>query len=220
MTKHLNGALRCVLELFLLLSTISGFAQKKVPAGGIVWNSVGQVYFNPNNGTGQVAGYFTYFPGINDLFTGAPSAGTAHFTFRSDTLQLQPLPAQGNLNVILAGAGVWKIYYNPTPAGDWGSLDSFSEGQVVAVLTHGTKELIGTGAAGTNMFSGDVIATYDFVLAGQTYNLGKIFPGGFTNFSTISNVPSSGTSEFPVGLPSASTAIAKGPEHRPESSTK
>ena len=209
MTRHVNGALHCVLGLFLLLSTISGVAQKKVPAGGIVWNSVAQVYVNPNNGTGEVAGYFTYFPGLDDLFTGAPSAGTARFTFRSDTLQLQPLPAQGNLNVILAGAGVWKIYYNPAPA-DWGNLDTFSQGQVVAVLTHGAKELIGTGASGTNMFSGDVIATYDFVLAGGTYNLGRIFPDGFTNFSTISNVPVSGTSEFPVGLPYASSAVAKG----------
>ena len=60
------------------------------------------------------------------------------------------------------------------------------------------------------MFSGDVIETYDFVLAGQTYNLDKIFPDGFTNFSTISNVPVSGTSEFPVGLPYASSAVAKG----------
>ena len=210
MTRHVNGALHCVLGLFLLLSTISGVAQKKVPAGGIVWNSVAQVYVNPNNGTGEVAGYFTYFPGLDDLFTGAPSAGTARFTFRSDTLQLQPLPAQGNLNVILAGSGVWKIYYNVAPAGDWGNLGTFSQGQVVAVLTHGAKELIGTGASGTNIFSGDVIATYDFVLAGGTYNLGKIFPDGFTNFSTISNVPVSGTSEFPVGLPYASSAVAKG----------
>ena len=77
MTRHLNGALRSVLGLFLLLSTISGFAQKKVSAGGIVWNSASQVYFNPLNGTGQVAGYFTYFPGIDGLFTGAPGAGTA-----------------------------------------------------------------------------------------------------------------------------------------------
>lgn len=210
MTRQVNGALRCVLGLFLLLSTISGFAQKKAPAGEIVWNSVGQVYVNPNNGTGEVAGYFTYFPGLDYLFTGAPSVGTAHFTFRSDTLQLQPLPAQGNLNVILAGAGVWKIYYNPAPAGDWSNLDTFSQGQVVAVLTHGAKELIGTGDSGTNMFSSDVIATYDFVLAGRTYNLGKIFPDGLTNFSTISNVPVRGTSEFPVGLPYASSAVAKG----------
>ena len=70
------------------------------------------------------------------------------------------------------------------------------------------------------MFSGDVITTYDFVLGGQTYNLGKIFPDGFTNFSTISSVPVSGTSEFPVGLPYAGSGIAKGPEHRPESGTK
>lgn len=217
MTKHLSAMLHFQLVLIVLFSTSFGFAQKRVPAGGIVWNSVSQVYLNPNNGTGQVAGYFTYFPGIDGLFSGTPSVAAAYFTFRSDTLQLQPLPAQGALNVILAGAGVWKIYYNPTPAGDWSNLGSFSQGQVVAVLTHGSKELIGTGAAGTSMFSGDVIATYDFVLNGQTYNLGKIFPDGFTNFSTISNTAVSGTPDFPVGLPYASTAIAKGPEHRPAS---
>lgn len=216
MTKSMNITRHVALAFLLLLSTIFGFAQKRVPPGEIAWNSVSQVYFNPSNGAGQVAGYFTYFPGIDGLFVGAPSASTAHFTFRSDTLQLEPLPPQGNLNVLLAGAGVWKIYYNPSPAGDWTNLDSFSQGQVVAVLTHGPKELIGTGAAGTSMFSGDVIATYDFALNGKTFNLGKIFPDGFTNFSTISNAPVSGTSEFPVGLPYASSAIAKGPQTRPE----
>lgn len=216
MRKNLNANTNRALTIVLLLTASLGFAQKKVPAGGIVWNSVSQVYLNPSNGSGQVAGYFTYFPGIDDLFTASPGVATARFTFRSDTLQLQPLAPQGNLNVILAGAGVWKIYYNPTPAGDWSNLDSFSQGQVIAVLTHGPKELIGTGATGTNMFSGDVIATYDFALNGQTLNLGKIFPDGFTNFSTISNVPVSGTKEFPVDLPYASSGIAKGPEHRPQ----
>jgi hypothetical protein len=217
MRTHLHTTRHLLLLLILSLSASFGFAQQRVPAGGIVWNSVSQVYFNPNNGTGQVAGYFTYFPGIDGLFAGAPSVATAHFTFRSDTLQLQPLPAQGALNVLVAGGGVWRIYYNPTPAGDWNNLDSFSQGQVVAVLTHGPKELIGTGAAGTSMFCGDVIATYAFVLNGQTLDLGRIFPDGFTNFSTISNTAVSGTSEFPVGLPYASSAIAKGPEHRPAS---
>jgi hypothetical protein len=206
MRKHLSATRHRVLVLAscLLLSTALGFAQKRVPAGGLVWNSASQVYFNPSNGTGQVAGYFTYFPGIDGLFAGAPSAATAHFTFRSDTWQLQPLPAQGNLSVTLAGEGVWKIYYNATPAADWDNLDSFSQGQVVAVLTHGPKELIGVGAVGTSTFSGHVIATYDFVLNGQILNLGKIFPDGFTNFSLLSNTPVNNTTAFVV-LPYASS---------------
>jgi hypothetical protein len=197
----------------LLLSSTPAFAQKRVPAGGIVWNYVARVYFNPNNGTGQVAGYFTYFPGVDGLFAGTPSEATARFTFRSDTLQLQPVPSQGGLSVILANAGEWRIYFNPTPAGNWNDLDSFSRGQVAAVLTHGTKELVSAGASGAGMFSGDVLSSSDFVLNAQELNLGKIFPHGFTVFSTISNVPVSGTSDFPVGLPYAGSAIAKGPEH-------
>jgi hypothetical protein len=216
MRKNLSATANLVVALVLWFTTSLGFAQKKVPAGGIVWNGIAQVYFNSTNGTGQVAGYFTYFPGIDDLFTGSIGVATARFTFRSDTLQLQPVAPKGSLSVILAGAGVWKIYYNATPTGDWSDLDSFSQGQVVAVLTHDPKELISTGASGTSMFSGDVIATYDFALNGQTFNLGKIFPDGFTNFSTISNAPVTGTTEFPIGLPYASSAIAKGPEHRPQ----
>jgi hypothetical protein len=196
----------------LLLSSTPAFAQKRVPAGGIVWNYVARVYFNPNNGTGQVAGYFTYLPGVDGLFAGSPSEATARFTFRSDTLQLQPVPAEGALSVILANAGEWRIYFNPTPAGNWSDLDSFSRGQVAAVLTHGAKELISTGISGTSMFSGDVLESHDFVLNGQKLNLGRIFPDGFTVFSTISNIPVGGTSDFPVGLPYAGSAIAKGPE--------
>jgi hypothetical protein len=201
----------------LLLSSTPAFAQKRVPAGGIVWNYVARVYFNPNNGTGQVAGYFTYFPGVDGLFAGSPSEATARFTFRSDTLQLQPVPTEGSLSVILANSGEWRIYFNPTPAGNWSDLDSFSRGQVAAVLTHGAKELISTGASGTSMFSGDVLESHDFVFNGQKLNLGKIFPDGITNFSTISNLPVSGTPEFPVGLPYAGSAIAKGPEPPTES---
>lgn len=197
--------------LFVLLSTTLVLAQKRVPAGGIVWNHIARVYFNPANLTGQVAGYFTYFPGVDGLFEGAPSEATAHFTFRSDTLHLQPLPALGGLSVILAGGGEWRIYFNPTPAGNWSDLDSFSRGQVVAVLTHGPKELISAGAVGTSMFSGEVLTSYDFVLNGQKLNLGNIFPDGITSFSTISNAPVSGTSDFPVALPYAGSTIAKGP---------
>jgi hypothetical protein len=217
--RKLTSAIPLYLCAFvLMLSTTLAFAQKRVPAGGIVWNSVARVYFNPNNGTGQVAGYFTYFPGVDGLFAGTPSEATARFTFRSDTLQLQPVPSQGGLSVILANSGEWRIYFNPTPSGNWSDLDSFSRGQVAAVLTHGTKELISTGVSGTSMFSGDVLSSSDFVLNAQEVNLGKIFPHGFTVFSTISNVPVSGTAEFPVGLPYAGSAIAKGQE-RNETST-
>jgi hypothetical protein len=171
------------------------------------------VYINPANGTAQVAGYITNIEGVSGLFQGAPSEASAYFTFRSDVLHLQPLPAQGDLSVILAEAGKWRIYFNPTPAGNWNDLDSFSHGQVAVVLTHSAKELISAGSAGTSMFSGDVLSSYDFVLNGETLNLGKVFPDGITNFSTISGTAVSGTSEFPVGLPYAGSAIARGPKH-------
>ena len=86
MTKDLTGTANLVVALVFWLTATLGFAQNKIPAGGIVWNSISQVYFNPTNGTGQVAGYFTYFPGIDDLFTGSTGVATARFTFRSDTL--------------------------------------------------------------------------------------------------------------------------------------
>src|ERR1700752_3365506 len=114
MRTHLHTTRHLLLALILSLSASFGFAQQRVPAGGIVWNSVSQVYFNPNNGTGQVAGYFTYFPGVDGMFAGTPSEATARFTFRSDTLQLQPVPSQGSLGVILANSGEWRIYFNPT----------------------------------------------------------------------------------------------------------
>jgi hypothetical protein len=69
-----------------------------------------------------------------------------------------------------------------------------------------------------NFFDADRLAGKDcaevnfFVLNGQKLKLGKIFPDGITIFSTISNVPVSGTSDFPVGLPYAGSAIAIGPE--------
>jgi hypothetical protein len=196
----------------LLLSTTLAFAQKRIPAGGIVWNYVGRVYINPANGTAQVAGYFTNFEGLGSLFAGPPSEATAYFTYRSDLLQLQPLPPQPDFNITLAAAGKWHIYFNPVPAGNWNDLESFSHGQIVATLTHSTKELIAAGPNGTSMFSGDLLSSADFVLNGAKLNLHEIFPNGITNFSTISSTPVSGTSDFPIALPYAGSAIAKGPE--------
>jgi hypothetical protein len=127
-------------------------------------------------------------------------------------LPLRPVPSQGGLGVILANSGAWRIYFNPTPVASWNDLDSFSPGQVAAVLTHGTKEWISTEASGSSIMSGDVLSLYDLALDGQKLNLGKIFPHGFAVFSTIANIPVGGTCDFPVGLPYAGSAIAKGSE--------
>lgn len=212
--RKLSAIPLCLFAFVLLLSTTRGFAQKRIPTGGIVWNYVGRVYINPTNGTAQVAGYFTNIEGVGSLFAGPPSEATAHFTYRSDLLHLQPLSPEGDFNVTLANAGKWQIYFNPMPTGNWNDLETFSHGQVVAVLTHSVKELIAAGPNGTSMFSGDLLSSADFVLNGVKLNLHEIFPNGFTNFSTISGTPLSGASDFPIALPYAGSAIAKGPEHK------
>lgn len=89
------------------------------PANHVVWQHVGRIYLNPSTGQAIYAGYLVHINGITtSLFSGAPGEGTAYFTFRTDVLQLTPLPNNGDISLDLVSAGTFNVYYNPSPNGD------------------------------------------------------------------------------------------------------
>jgi hypothetical protein len=189
-------------------------AHSRLSTGTIVYNYVGRIYIDPATGAGQVAGYFTSIAGIDKAFLGAPSEATAFFTYRSEPLHFQTVPNDVDTSITLLDAGKWHIYYNPNPAGNWNDPGSFSQGQVVADLTHNALQIVSSGPAHAAVFSGELLASHDFVFGGKTLNFASFFPNGVTNFSFATNTVVAGPSEFPVTFADAGWGVAKG--HTPD----
>jgi hypothetical protein len=194
----------------LACSVPAALSQNQVSIGTIVYNYVGRIYIDPTTGTGQVAGYFSSIAGIDNPFLGSPSEATAFFTYRSDTLQFKTLPNDVDTGITLLDAGKWHIYYNPNPAGNWNDPSSFSQGQLVADLTHNALQIVSSGPAHAAVFSGELLASYDFVFQGKTLNFANVFPHGITNFSFATNTVVAGPQQFPITFADAGWAVAKG----------
>lgn len=189
-------------------------SQTRIPVGGVVYNYAGHVYINPVTGIGEVAGYFSSIAGTDNPFQGAPSEATAYFTYRSDPLTFIALPADVDTAMTLLNAGKWHIYFNSNPAshpGNWADPASFAQGQLVADLDHNALQIVSSGPVHQAVFSGELLASYDFVYAGKTLNFAHFFADGITNFSSATNtlVPG-GAQGFPVVFADAGWAVAKG----------
>lgn len=204
-------ALQILVAMVVLACGVpQAFSQNRLSTGTIVYNYVGRVYIDPATGTGQVAGYFTSIAGIDNPFLGTPSEATASFTYRSEPLHFKTVPNDVDTGITLLDAGKWHIYYNPNPAGNWNDPSSFSQGQVVADLTHNALQIISSGPAHAAVFSGELLAAYDFVFAGKTLNFSEFFPNGITNFSFATNTVVRGPNDFPITFADAGWAVAKG----------
>jgi len=206
-----RSALHVLVATAVLACTVPRvLSHSRLSTGTIVYNYVGRIYIDPTTGTGQVAGYFASIAGIDNPFLGTPSEATAFFTYRSEPLHFKTLPNDVDTGITLLDAGKWHIYYNPNPAGNWNDPSSFSQGQVVADLTHNALEIVSSGPAHAAVFSGELLASYDFVFAGRTLNFAHFFPDGITNFSFATNTVVPGPKDFPVTFPDAGWAVAKG----------
>ena len=102
----------------LIIVWLSAAEAQPIPSS--VCYLVGRIYFD-NKGSAEVAGYFTDINGIgasDSLFNGTPSESTAFFTFHT-MVSINSLPSNGDVTPLLGSAGLYDIYYNPRPKGDW-----------------------------------------------------------------------------------------------------
>jgi hypothetical protein len=202
-------------KLLVIALAVAGFAsqalaQTKIPVGGIVYNYVGHVYINPETGVGEVAGYFASIAGIDSPFQGTPSEATAMFTYRSDPLHFNALPADVDTAITILNAGKWHIYFNTNPSGNWNDPSSFSQGQLIANLDHNALELITSGPTHHGIFSGELLESFDFSIGGTIMNFRRSFPGGIKNLSVATNTVVFGSPDFPIAFADAGWAVAKG----------
>jgi hypothetical protein len=111
----------------LITGWLSAAVAQPIPSSAVVCYLVGRIYFD-NKGNAEVAGYFTDINGIgasDSLFNGTPSESTAFFTFHT-MVSISSLPSNGEVTPLLGSAGLYDIFHNPKPKGDWSNPGSFA----------------------------------------------------------------------------------------------
>ena len=190
-------------------SSTSGLSSPRVGASGVVWYVIGRVLID-QYGMGQETGFFVYLNGVPEpLFSGPPSEQTAHFTVRSDPFTIQNF-INGDLQATLLNAGLFKLYYNEEPKGDFRNPDTFSSGQHIASFRRSHAMLVSVGPVTSDVFSAELVETYDFTFGGVTYNLRDCAPQGITEIGTASTTPLPGVEGFPVVLPFVGSSLVVG----------
>jgi len=169
------------------------------------------VYLNPDTGQAIYAGYLVHINGIStSLFNGAPGEGTAYFTFKTDVLQLTPLPNNGDVALSFVSAGTFSVYYNSSPDGDWGNPGTFSSGELIATFARKQSLFPQIGPIGFHSLSETLLSSRDFTFNGQTLNFKRIAPDGITFAQFFSNTPLAGITGYPVALAGAGSVMAVG----------
>lgn len=137
------------MKKFLLLTTTAvalatlpfGFGQSndsrpKLATGFLAGQAVGRTLLD-GDGTIDTFGFFTSLEGLgNQLFSGAPSEKTAHFTYRASKARMVPIANLGIFQIGLTPASgddvLYRVFFNANPNQDFNRPDSFSDGQVIA----------------------------------------------------------------------------------------
>ncbi len=194
-------------------------AQLLSPATGgqTVLTYVNRLIVNPP----EVAafGYFTGVTGLPDpLFAGAAGESTAYFTWylnAPEAVQIAngdaALPGSTGVAVLPAGES-FSVYYNATPNQSWANPGSFSAGQLIATFKSTPGTQTGSGPVALVTQSYVLVSSRPFVFKGETYNLARLLPHGFTFFTLSSNIPLGGSPVFPLVFTAAGSGVAIGGE--------
>jgi hypothetical protein len=204
----------------LVIGWLSAAEAQPIPSSAVVCYLVGRIYFD-NKGNAEVGGYFTDINGIgasDSLFkNGKPSESTAFFTFHT-TVSISPLPSNGDITPLLGSAGLYDIYYNPKPQGDWSNPGSFASGQMIAHFSRPELLLIQFDSFSftEHTVTETLLSSQDFVFKGHRYNFKELTPGGITLTNFISNTPVSPTAGFAFVVPYAGNGVAVASQDRDE----
>jgi hypothetical protein len=195
----------------LIIGWLSVAEARPIPSSAVVCYLVGRIYFD-TKGNAEVAGYFTDINGIgasDSLFNGTPSESTAFFTFHT-TVSISSLPSNGDITPLLGSAGLYDIYYNPTPKGDWSNPSSFASGQLIAHFRRPELLLMQFDSFSftQHTVTETLLSSRDFVFRGHQYNFKELTPGGITLTNFISNTPVAPAAGFAFVVPYAGNRVA------------
>jgi len=189
----------------------------------LAWYVTGRFYCAT---TGSLAdfGYFLHLAGIEaNLFNGAPSETTAHFTFAANPFGASDI-TNGALSLALDAVGNFSVYLQRMPAGDFDNPASFAHGECIATFRR-TCLVVGTTVdastpsdspttqplIASNVFSAHLIRRVPFEFAGKHYDLAQMLGYGVTQFGTAATTPIvPPPTGYTTVLPFSGSAIALG----------
>jgi hypothetical protein len=187
---------------------------KKVLPATLAAHLTGRLSGTPN-GDMEIFGYLNYVEGIGgNLFAGTPSEGTAMISFRTEMCRLNVIPNGNALHVSRqippdGGPNRTSIYYNAAPARDFAAPDTFSDGQVLAVLR--SRSFQGVLVPG-QMFlvegSMDLESSSELMIGGLAVDLKSI--GRLITVTFAGVAPSAGefASASSISIPLGGTIVA------------
>jgi hypothetical protein len=208
----------------MLLGTLPVAAQLKLAAqlnkvmpATVAAHMAGRLAGVPN-GDVEIIGYITYVEGIGgNVFAGAPSEKTSLISFRTDLCRLNTIPNGGALEVSrqIPPSGEpshTRLYYDPAPARDFDNPETFSTGQLIAVLrAHPYQGILVPGQMFHVAGSMDLEESSDLMLGDLSINLRKL---GRAVTVTFAGAPPS-AAEFAaarsISVPLSGTIIASRP---------
>ena len=186
----------------------------------LAWYVTGRFY---RTATGALAdyGYFLHLGGIEgDLFAGAKSESTAHFTFSAIPFFAHTV-TNGALSLGLDTIGEFSVYLQHTPAGDFHDPLSFARGDCIGTFRR-TSCVVGTtvnkgnsptahALIASNVFSARLLSSTPFQFGGRHYDLRELLGVGVTQFGTAAGVaivpPTTG---YDAVVPFSGSAIRMG----------
>jgi hypothetical protein len=125
-------------------------------------------------------------------------------------VSISSLPRNGDITPLLGSAGLYDIYYNPTPKGDWSNPGSFASGQLIAHFSRPELLLIQFNSFSFTQHTATetLLSSREFVFKGHRYNFKELTPGGITLTNFISNTPVSPAAGFAFVVPYAGNGVA------------
>jgi len=113
-----------------------GPARARLTSGFLAGQAAGRAVL-AGDGTLDTFGFFTSIEGPGtQIFSGAPSEKTAHFTFRATGMRMTPLFNAGIFQFTIGPASgaevLYHVYFNANPNQDFHRPDSFSDGRLIA----------------------------------------------------------------------------------------
>jgi hypothetical protein len=168
----------------LSLSAAEGFA-----VGQVVFHVIGRNQVvsttGPGAGTAVAMGYLAAIEGIDAPLFSDPKAmgeGTAFFTVKSEPHPFSTL-ANGNTKVRMRPpGGIFHVYYDETPDGDFTKPDTWSDGESIATFRIGSTLATKVDNVATEIDSAELVSSKDFTFHGHKYNFKRMVPHGVTFF--------------------------------------
>jgi hypothetical protein len=180
--------------LYHLLAQGRGIVRlPNAPTGSVVAQATGRLVGGGGlNGDYEMICYFTFIEGFGtSVFAGEPGERNAMFTLRTDGFKFQTflngaLVHFGRLVTPGTEAPAIRVYYSATPNRDFARPETYSQGQLVAVLrTRGVQGNLSPSLHFRAVGSMTLETSSNFTVNGRTINLG---PLGDAVTSTMSGV--------------------------------